>query len=181
MRFFFKNRAKFRPGSSAGPEHLYQRSMKVTNTVHRRHSQRMYTHPYKYMHVNPTSRSIFEDCAGKSSKLTKSPQAPRCRQEHRLPLKAQTPLNPEKFALIRSRTENLIGYRSSRNQEARGPSAQQAKWGRRFLLYYASYSAGGGRINGGRCPRQLVEPSKKRRNPNANSQPPPAAAAAPNR
>jgi hypothetical protein len=108
--FFSKKKAKFRPGSSAGPEDLSQRSMKVTNTVHQRHSQRTYTHPYKYAHVNPTPRSIFEDCAGKSSKLTKSPQASRCRQEHRLPLKAQTPLNPEKFTFIRSRIQNLRYY-----------------------------------------------------------------------
>ena len=35
------------------------------------------------------------DWAGKSSRLTKSPQALRCRRERRLPLKAQTSLNPE--------------------------------------------------------------------------------------
>jgi hypothetical protein len=46
--------------------------------------------------------SIFEDWAGKSSRLTKSLQAPRCRQERRLPLKAQTPLNFEKFAFMGS-------------------------------------------------------------------------------
>jgi hypothetical protein len=67
-------------------------------TIHRRHSQRMHTHPYEYTHTNPTPRSIFEDCTGKFSRLTKSPQTPRCRRERRLPLKAQTPLNPEKFA-----------------------------------------------------------------------------------
>jgi hypothetical protein len=64
-------------------------------TIHRRHSQRTHTHPYEYTHANHTPRSIFEDCAGKSSRLTKSPQASRCRRERRLPLKAQTPLNPE--------------------------------------------------------------------------------------
>jgi hypothetical protein len=47
---------------------------------------------------NLTSKSIFEGWSDKSSRLTKSPQAPRCRREHRLPLKAQTLLNPEKFA-----------------------------------------------------------------------------------
>jgi hypothetical protein len=48
--------------------------------IHRRHSQRTHTHPYEYTHANPTSRSIFKDWAGKSSRLTKSPQAPRCRR-----------------------------------------------------------------------------------------------------
>jgi hypothetical protein len=83
--------------------------------IHRRHSQRTHTHPYEYTHANPTPRSIFEDCAGKSSRLTKSPQAPRCRRERRLLLKAQTPLNPEKFAPTRSRTQNLRCYRDSCN------------------------------------------------------------------
>jgi hypothetical protein len=55
-----------------------------------RHSQHAHTHQYEYTHANPTLRSIFKDCAGKSSRLTKSPQAPRCRRERRLPLKAQT-------------------------------------------------------------------------------------------
>jgi hypothetical protein len=50
----------------------------------------------------------IEDCAGKSSRLTKSPQAPRCRRERRLPLKAQTPLNPNKFAPTGSRTQALV-------------------------------------------------------------------------
>jgi hypothetical protein len=84
-------------------------------TIHRRHSQRTHTHPYEYTHINPTPRSIFEDCAGKSSRLTKSPQAPRCRRERRLPLKAQTPLIPEKFAPTRSRTQDLRCYRGSCN------------------------------------------------------------------
>jgi cell division protein FtsL len=39
--------------------------------------------------------NIFEGCADKSSRLTKSPQAPRCWREHHLPLKTQPPLNPE--------------------------------------------------------------------------------------
>jgi hypothetical protein len=84
-------------------------------TIHQRHSQRMHTHPYEYTHANPTPRSIFEYCAGKSSRLTKSPQAPRCRRERRLPLKAQTLLNPEKFALTGSRTQDLRCYRGSCN------------------------------------------------------------------
>jgi hypothetical protein len=67
-------------------------------TIYRRHSQRTHTHLYEYTHVNPTPRSIFEDCVGKSLILTKSPQASRCRRERRLPLKEQTPLNFEKFA-----------------------------------------------------------------------------------
>jgi hypothetical protein len=84
-------------------------------TIHRRHSQHTYTNPYEYTHANPTPRSIFEDCAGKSSRLTKSPQAPRCRRERRLPLKAQMPLNPEKFAPTGSRTQDLRCYRGSCN------------------------------------------------------------------
>jgi hypothetical protein len=82
-------------------------------TLHQRHSQHAHTHPYEYIHVNPTHRSIFGDCVGKSSRLTKSPQAPHCRRERRLPLKAQTSLNSEKFASTRSRTQDLRGYRSS--------------------------------------------------------------------
>jgi hypothetical protein len=39
-----------------------------------------HSHPYEYTHANPTPRSIFECCVGKSSRLTKSPQAPRCRR-----------------------------------------------------------------------------------------------------
>jgi hypothetical protein len=74
-----------------------------------------HTHPYEYTHANPTPKSIFEDCVGKSSRLTKSPQAPRCRRKRRLPLKAQTPLNPEKFAPTRSRTQDLRCYRGSCN------------------------------------------------------------------
>jgi hypothetical protein len=82
-------------------------------TIHRRHSQRRHTHPYEYTHANPTPRSIFEDCAGKSSRLTKSPQAPRCRRERRLPLKAQTSLKHEKCAPTGSRTQDLRCYRGS--------------------------------------------------------------------
>jgi hypothetical protein len=44
---------------------------------------------------NPTLRTIFEDWAGKSSRSRKSPQAPHSRRELRLPLKAQTSLNPK--------------------------------------------------------------------------------------
>jgi hypothetical protein len=69
--------------------------------IHRRRSQRTHTHPYEYTYAKSILRSIFEDCAGKSSRLTKSPQTSRCRRERRLPLKAQTPLNPEKFAPTR--------------------------------------------------------------------------------
>jgi hypothetical protein len=53
--------------------------------------------------------------AGKSSRLTKLPQAPRCRRERCLPLKVQTPLNHEKFAPTRSRTQDMRYYRSSYN------------------------------------------------------------------
>jgi hypothetical protein len=58
----------------------------------------MHTHLYEYTHTSSTPRSIFEDCAGNSSRLTKSPQTSRCRREHRSPLKAQTSLNHKKFA-----------------------------------------------------------------------------------
>jgi hypothetical protein len=85
------------------------------NVAYHWQPQRTHTHPYKYTHANHTLRSIFEDCAGKSSRLTKSPQASRCRRERRLPLKAQTPLNPEKFALTENRTQDLRCYRSSCN------------------------------------------------------------------
>jgi hypothetical protein len=81
-------------------------------------SETLTTHAHSSLwipHANPTPRSIFEDCAGKSSRLTKSPQASRCRREHGLPLKAQTPLNPEKFALTGSRTQDLRCYRGSCN------------------------------------------------------------------
>jgi hypothetical protein len=84
-------------------------------TIHRRHSQHTHTHPYEYTHANPTPRSIFEDYASKSSRLTKSPQASRCRRERRLPLKAQMPLNSEKFAPTGSRTQDLRCYRGSCN------------------------------------------------------------------
>jgi hypothetical protein len=76
----------------------------------------------------PYPSSIFEDCADKSSRLTKSPQAPRCRRERHLPLKAQMPLNPEKFAPTGSWTQNLRCYRGSCNHQATDPFAiKQAK------------------------------------------------------
>jgi hypothetical protein len=84
-------------------------------TIHRRYSQLTHTHPYEYTHVNLIPKSIFEDRAGKSSRLTKSPHALRCRRERRLPLKAQTPLNLEKFAPMGNRTQDLRCYRDSCN------------------------------------------------------------------
>jgi hypothetical protein len=84
-------------------------------TVHQRHSQCTHTHLYEYTHANPTPKSIFEDCVGKSSRLTKSPQTPYCRRERHLPLKTQTPLNPKKFAHTESRTQDLRCYRGSCN------------------------------------------------------------------
>jgi hypothetical protein len=66
-------------------------------TVHKGHSQRTHTHPYEHIGANPTHMSIFEDWAGKFSRLMKSPQTSRCRQERRLPLKEQTLLDPQKF------------------------------------------------------------------------------------
>jgi hypothetical protein len=91
---------------------IFNASFFSNYTIHRRQSKRTYTHPYEYTHANPTPRSIFEDCAGKSSRLTKSPQASRCQRERRLPLKAQTSLNPEKFAPTGSRTQDLRCYRA---------------------------------------------------------------------
>jgi hypothetical protein len=44
------------------------------------------------------------------------PQAPRCRREHRLSLKAQTPLNSDKFVLMKSRIQELRCYQGSCNQ-----------------------------------------------------------------
>jgi hypothetical protein len=55
----------------------------------------VHTHPYEHTRVNPTPRNIFQDWADKSSRLTKSPEASRCRLERHLPLKAQAPLNPD--------------------------------------------------------------------------------------
>jgi hypothetical protein len=49
-----------------------------------------YTHSSLCIHARkPYPRIIFENCAGKYSRLTKSPHAPRYRRERRLPLKAQ--------------------------------------------------------------------------------------------
>jgi hypothetical protein len=94
-------------------------------TIHQRHSQRTHTHPYKYTHANPTPSSIFEDCAGKSSRLTKSPQPPRCRRERHLPLKAQTTLNPNKFPPTGCRTQELRCYQCSCNHRATDPFARR--------------------------------------------------------
>ena len=58
-------------------------------TVQLKHSQRTHSHPYEHTYANPTPMSIFEDWAGKSSRLTKSPEAPRCWREHRLLFNAQ--------------------------------------------------------------------------------------------
>jgi hypothetical protein len=58
------------------------------------------------------SRSIFENGVVKSSKLMKSRQALYCRRERRLPLKAQTPLNPKK-SLPKSRIQVLRCYQGS--------------------------------------------------------------------
>jgi len=52
-------------------------------------TERKHTHPYEHMYANPTVMSIFEDRASKSSRLTKSSQAPHCKWEHRLPPNAQ--------------------------------------------------------------------------------------------
>jgi hypothetical protein len=96
---------------------------RITQYIGDTHNARTHTHPYEYTHAYPTPRSIFEDCAGKSSRLTKSPQAPRCRRKRRLSLKAQTPLNPKKFAPTGSQTQDLRCYRSSCNHQATCPFA----------------------------------------------------------
>ena len=52
-------------------------------------TQTLTKHAHSHPYTNPTPMSIFEDWAGKSLKLTRSPQTPRCRRERRLPLNAQ--------------------------------------------------------------------------------------------
>jgi hypothetical protein len=88
---------------------------KITQYIENTHNARTLNYIYEYMHVNHTLMSIFENCAGKSSRLTKSPQTLHCRRERRLPLKAQTSLNSEKFAPTGNRTQDLRCYRSSCN------------------------------------------------------------------
>jgi hypothetical protein len=66
--------------------------------------------------ANPTPRSIFKNWADKSSRSTKSPWAPHCWLQRCLPLKAQLPWNPEKFAPTGNRTQDLRCYRSSCNR-----------------------------------------------------------------
>jgi hypothetical protein len=63
----------------------------------------------------PYPRSIFEDWAVKSSRLSKSPQTSRYLRECRIPLKAQMSLNHEKFALAGSQTRDMRCYRDSCN------------------------------------------------------------------
>jgi hypothetical protein len=116
LRHIIKARAcRFRLSSSGTGEHGKKVVFSSNYTIHRRHSQHTHTCPYEYMHTNPTRRSIFEDYDDKSSRLMKSPQVPHCRRERRLPLKAQTPLNLEKFAPTRSQTQDLRCYRGSCN------------------------------------------------------------------
>ena len=79
-------------------------------------------HLYERTHTNPTHMSIFKDWANKSSRLTKSSQVPRCRQECCLPLKPQTLLNLGVFASTRSRTQDLRCYWGSCNYQATCPS-----------------------------------------------------------
>jgi hypothetical protein len=97
-------------------------------TMHDRPPQRPHTH---LSHANPT--------LGASSKTvpTNPPQAPRCRREHRLPLKAQTPLNPNKFALTRSQTQELRCYRGF-NHQGRGPIASPLSPCQYYLLIHSS-------------------------------------------
>jgi hypothetical protein len=77
----------------------------ITHYIGDTHNARTLILMNTHTQTRPTPRSIFEECAGKSSKLTKSPHVPRCRQERHLALKVQTPLNPEKFTPTGSRTQ----------------------------------------------------------------------------
>jgi hypothetical protein len=61
--------------------------------------------------MSPTTEST--NTIKSQERLAKSPQTPPCRREHRLPLKAQTLLNLEKFAPTGSRTQDLRCYRGS--------------------------------------------------------------------
>jgi len=49
----------------------------------------MHTQSYKHTSANSNPMNIFKDWTGKSSRLTKSPQASRCRPKRRLLLKAR--------------------------------------------------------------------------------------------
>jgi hypothetical protein len=49
---------------------------------------RRHTHPYEHTYANPTPMSTSEGLRWQISRFMKSPQAPRCRRGHRLPLKA---------------------------------------------------------------------------------------------
>jgi hypothetical protein len=66
---------------------------------------------------------ICADTRSLAGALPTSKDPPRCRRERRLPLKAQTPLNPEKFAPTWSRTQDLRCYRGSCNHYDAGSFA----------------------------------------------------------
>jgi hypothetical protein len=61
--------------------------------------------------TNPTPRSIFEDCR-QILKIAEVTTDASLSTGRRLPLKAQTPLNPDKFAPTGSRTQELRCYLS---------------------------------------------------------------------
>jgi hypothetical protein len=73
-----------------------------------------HTHPSEHTCANPTLRVSSK--SGPTNleieRMTKSPQVSRCRREHRVPLKSQTPLNTEKFTPTESRTRDLSCYRA---------------------------------------------------------------------
>jgi hypothetical protein len=74
-------------------------------------TQRTHTHPYEYRHANPTPRSILEDYR-QILKIAEVTTDASLSTGRRLPLKAQTPLNADKFAPTGSRTQELRCYLS---------------------------------------------------------------------
>ena len=64
---------------------IFFRSHNTTPTL----TMHEHSHSYKHTYTNHIPMSIFENWAGKFSRLAKSPQAPRCRRERRLPLNTQ--------------------------------------------------------------------------------------------
>ena len=70
---------------------LYVILIFLRNTVqHRRSHTRAHTHPYERTHARtpyPYEHLRNTESAGRVLRLTKSPRAPRCRRERRLPLK----------------------------------------------------------------------------------------------
>ena len=90
--------------------YIFFRNIVQTQTLTNTHA-----HSSLWIHTQPYLWAPPRDWAGKSSRLTKSPQALHCQRERRLPLKAQTPLNSRKFAPTGSRTQDLKCYWGSCN------------------------------------------------------------------